>query len=344
MQPSLQSPELNRLARQPLMAHAGRMFHFSQAPVKITPVRFVAMALVLALNTSSGADAPAPKRKEKNSSPAPSHRVLRDLAYASPGGKPLLLDLHLPEKGGGPWPVVVWVHGGGWNAGSKEKCPATWLVTNGFAVASINYRLTQEAQWPAQIEDCRAAVRWLRTNAKQHQLDPDHMGAWGSSAGGHLVALMGTLPLPGDEEVSSRVQAVCDWFGPSDLLTMPPNVVGNGRTEADVAKSNGAKLLGAPVKDVPDKSKQASAFHQVSKDDAPFLIMHGDADPGVPLEQSEKLAAALKAAGVPVTLEVIKGGGHGGPAFNTPELRQSVLAFFEKWLRPGSQTFPPGHQ
>lgn len=261
-------------------------------------------------------------------------KKLADLTYKQAGDVALKLDLYLPEKTEGKLPVVVWIHGGGWNKGSKDRCPAVWLVTNGFAVASVQYRLSTEAQWPAQMDDCRDAIRWLRDNAKQHQLDAKHIGVWGSSAGGHLVALMGTLDLPKDEKTSARVQAVCDWFGPSDLLTMPANVVGNGRSEEDVAKSNGAILLGAPIYKVPDTAKLASALHQVSKGDAPFLIMHGDADPQVPLAQSTRLHDKLKEAGVPSELAIIKGGGHGGPLFNTPEVQAQIFKFFERELKP----------
>ncbi len=263
---------------------------------------------------------------------------IANLEYSRPADKPLHLDLYLPTGAARPLPVVVWVHGGGWKNGSKERCKAAFLASYGFAVASINYRLTQQAQWPAQINDCRAAVRWLRDNADKYNLDAKHIGAWGSSAGGHLVALMGTLPLPEDEKTSSRVQAVCDWFGPSDLLTMPPNVVSATRTEEDVANSNGAKLLGGTVRDRPELAKQASAFHQASKDDAPFLIMHGDKDPGVPLVQSEKLHKQLTAAGASSTLVVVEGAGHGGPGFQKPKVRRQVLEFFNKHLRSGDQS------
>lgn len=257
-------------------------------------------------------------------------KVIKDLVYSNPKGSPQLLDLYLPKKATAPLPVIVWVHGGGWLNGSKENPRhAVWLATKGFAVASINYRLTTEAQWPAQIDDCRASVRWLRNHASQYGLDPKHIGAFGSSAGGHLVALMGTRPY--DDKVS-RVQAVCDWFGPSELLTMPPNMVANGRTEEQVAKSNGAKLLGATVKDVPGLAREASALDNVSADDAPFLIMHGSADPGVPIEQSRKLNARLQEAGVATEFHIIKGAGHGGPLFATPEVRAKVEAFFRRTL------------
>ncbi len=260
--------------------------------------------------------------------------VLKDIEYSRPNGYPLLLDLYLPERAQDEGaPVVLWVHGGGWKNGSKEKPKAAWLAEEGYAVVSINYRLTDVAQWPAQIDDCREAVRWARRNASVFGFDLDRIGTWGSSAGGHLVALMGTLPYPENESVSSRVQAVCDWFGPTELLTMPPNNVGEGRTEEDVANSNGAKLLGCTVKDCPELARQASAYDNVSKDDAPFLIMHGDEDPGVPIQQSIQFYERLRKTGVPVQYEVVEGAGHGGKLFDTPEVKATVRAFFDQYLK-----------
>ena len=256
-----------------------------------------------------------------------------ELIYSDAGGHPQALDLYLPKDAQGPVPVIVWVHGGGWLNGSKKNPKCLYMVDHGYAVASINYRLTQVAQWPAQIDDCRESVRWLKKQAKQYNLDADHIGVWGSSAGGHLVALMGTLPYDKNETVSSRVQAVCDWFGPTELLSMPPNNVGNGRTEEDVANSNGAKLLGCTVKDCPELAKQASGLDQVSSDDPPFLIMHGDLDPGVPISQSTRLYEKLKAQGVHAELAIIAGAGHGGPLFATDEVNMRVLSFFDEFLK-----------
>ncbi|QDU36959.1 Carboxylesterase NlhH [Maioricimonas rarisocia] len=258
--------------------------------------------------------------------------VQQDLVFSRPDGEPLRLDLYRPKQTEGRLPVVMWVHGGGWKQGSKERCPAVYLAQHGFAVASIQYRLTDRAQWPAQIDDCRAAVRWLRSHADEYGLDGERIGAWGGSAGGHLVALLGTLDTPADEAVSSRVQAVCDWYGPSDLLTMPPNVVSEKRSREQVAASNGAKLLGSPVPDVPELARQASALYQVSSDDPPFLIMHGEKDPGVPLEQSERLHDRLTQAGVSSTLHVVPGAGHGGKEFRTSAVRAVVRKFFEQHL------------
>ncbi|MCA9072647.1 MAG: prolyl oligopeptidase family serine peptidase, partial [Planctomycetaceae bacterium] len=283
---------------------------------------------------NAGAQSEKPNRKPKpKTSPNDAWNVTKDLEYAQVDGKSLKLDLYRPKKAQGQLPVVMWVHGGGWKQGSKNRCPATWLVDQGFAVASIEYRLTDVAQWPAQIEDCRAAVRWLRTHAQGYGLDGEHIAAWGGSAGGHLVALLGTLDSPKEEMVSSRVQAVCDWYGPTDLLTMPPNMLSDKRTLEDLAKSNGAKLLGGTVKDRPELAKQASAFYQVTGDDPPFLIMHGDQDPGVPLEQSQRLHQKLKEAGVPSTLHIVEGAGHGGKAFQSPQVRKVILQFFKQYLR-----------
>ena len=256
-----------------------------------------------------------------------------DLIYSDAGGIPQEIDLYLPKNANGPTPVVVWVHGGGWKNGSKKNPKNLYMVEHGYAVASINYRLTHEGQWPAQIDDCRESIRWLRRQAKKYNLDADNIGVWGSSAGGHLVALMGTLPYDSNEKISSRVQAVCDWYGPTELLSMPPNNVGNGRTEEDVANSNGAKLLGCTVKDCPDLANLASGLDQVSSDDAPFLIMHGDLDPGVPVTQSTRFYEKLKAHGVHAELEIISGAGHGGPLFATKELQGRILAFFDQFLK-----------
>ncbi|MEE2936405.1 MAG: alpha/beta hydrolase [Planctomycetota bacterium] len=264
---------------------------------------------------------------------------LPDLEYSRPDGISLKLDLYRPTATKQPTaaqnrlPVVVFVHGGGWKNGGKESVKKRlWLVPNGFAIASINYRLTNVGKWPDQINDCYAAVRWLRRNAERYNLAADKIGCWGSSAGGHLAALMGTRPCPDYEVTSSRVQAVCDWFGPTALLTMPPNNVGNGRTEADVANSTGAKLLGATVREVPKLARDASAIDHASSDDPPFLIMHGDADPGVPLSQSQTFHQRLSDTGVTSTLIILEGAGHGGSEFDANTSQDAVINFFRQHL------------
>ncbi len=208
-------------------------------------------------------------------------KVLRNLQYVEGGHERNRLDLYLPEKAEGRLPLVVWIHGGAWRGGSKDDVPALPLVGKGYAVASINYRLSQHAVFPAQIEDCKAAIRWLRANAAKYHLDPDHIGVWGASAGGHLVALLGTTGGVKDLEgnganldQSSRVQCVIDWFGPTELTTMGE--------QGDKPGSPVALLIGGLVQENREKARKASPLTYVSKDSAPFLIMHGDKDNLVP--------------------------------------------------------------
>lgn len=264
----------------------------------------------------------------------------RDLVYASPGGRDLLLDLYLPAASR-PLPLVVWIHGGGWRSGGKDRCSALQLTRNGYAVASVGYRLTGESQFPVQIQDCKAAIRWLRANAKRYGLDADHIGVWGSSAGGHLVALLGTSggveDLEGNHGVSgqsSRVQAVVDYFGPTDFLRMddfPGKIVHNAPDSPE------SLLIGGPIQQNPEKVARANPIAYVTENDPPFLIVHGDKDPLVPIDQSRRLEAALKTAGVDVHMHVIEGGGHGGKGFSSPETLAMVTGFLDRNLRPGPQ-------
>jgi len=254
--------------------------------------------------------------------------VQRDLVYKRVNGTVLTLDLYRPEEVSGSLPVIVWVHGGGWRRGRKEKCPAVALVQDGFAVASINYRLTSTAPFPAQIEDCKAAVRWLRANASTYHLDPDRVGVWGHSAGGHLAALLGTsggvpeLEGSGDNmQYSSQVQAVCDSAGPADLLAMTN--LGPKRTFAIEG------LLGGPVEKDKAKAIAASPINYVSKDDPPFLIVHGEGDRVVPVEQSQRLYEELRKAGVNATLKILPAGHR---AIQTDALKDAEV-FFDATLK-----------
>lgn len=277
---------------------------------------------------------PAQTRFNPSSLP-PGARVFRDMQYVTNGHPRHKLDLYLPASGTN-LPLVVWIHGGAWLSGSKQPCPALFLLKDGFAVASINYRLSQHAIFPAQIEDCKAAIRWLRAHAHKYGIDPDRIGVWGASAGGHLAALLGTsgdvaeFDKGDNPDVSSRVQAVCDWFGPTDLtqISKSPSDV-----DHDAPESPESRLLGGPVHENKDKAQRANPITYVSKDDPPFLIMHGDKDRLVPLNQSELLAEALKTAGVEVTFHAIKGAGHG---FGAKEHHDLVRDFFIKHLRGGT--------
>ncbi len=291
------------------------------------------LGLVVVLTSTSLAQGPQAKLP-------PGTKVFRDLEYVKGGHERQRLDLYVPEGSVAPLPVIVWVHGGAWFAGSKQGVgPALPFAGKGYAVASINYRLSQHARFPAQIEDCKAAIRWLRASAKTYNIDPDHFGAWGASAGGHLVALLGTSgdvkELEGTEgtpDQSSRVQAVVDWFGPTDFTKM-----GGGH---DQPNSPEARLLGGPVQENKHKAARANPITYITKDDPPFLILHGDRDATVPFNQSELLFAALKKAGVDVTFQPVKGAGHDGREFASDENRELVEAFFDKHLKTRSDHKP----
>jgi acetyl esterase/lipase len=252
----------------------------------------------------------------------------RDVAYGQHKERNVL-DLYVPTASS-PVPLVIWVHGGGWSAGSKDgNNPAMRLLSKGYAVAAINYRLSQHAVFPAQIEDVKEAVRFLRAGAAKYKLDPDRFGAWGASAGGHLVALLGTsggvqeFDSGGNKDVSSRVQAVIDFYGPTDLAKLvPPKAVNNPIS----------KLLGGAVEEKKELAEKANPITYISKDDPPFLIVQGDADKLVPASQSEMLAEALKKARVECELVILKGAGHGGPQFNSKEMLDRYQTFFDKHL------------
>jgi len=262
----------------------------------------------------------------------------RDLVYVPGGHERQKLDLYLPEKGGGPFPLIIWIHGGGWQSGSKENCLPlrVGFVNKGFAVASINYRLSGHAVFPAQIEDVKAAIRWLRAHAREYSIEPDRFGLWGSSAGGHLVALAGTsggeksFEVGPHPDVSSRVQAVCDFYGPTDFLAFVSTPGYQRHAEAHSAES---KLIGGVVKEHPEKVARLNPITYVSPDDPPFLIVHGSRDAVVPIGQSSLLHAALQKAGVAVDFHTIEGAGHGGPGFQKPEIEGMVSEFFAKHLK-----------
>jgi acetyl esterase/lipase len=266
-------------------------------------------------------------------------RVMSDVAYVVGGHERQKLDLYLPPNDNGPLPLILWIHGGAWREGSKDTPPVLRFLTRGYAVASINYRLSQHAVFPAQLEDCKAAVRWLRAHAIGYGLDPDRFGAVGASAGGHLVALLGStgdvkeFDVGADLEFSSRVQAVVDLFGPTDLLHMSAQWASNSLMDHDAPDSPESQLIGGTLQENPEKAKKASPITYVSKNAAPMLLVHGDADPLVPLQQSEELCAALKKAGAEATLHIVKGGGH-GTGFG-PDVNQLADQFFDRHLKRG---------
>jgi acetyl esterase/lipase len=268
-------------------------------------------------------------------------RVEKDLNYAGTRNPRQTLDLVLPKapRGGKPLPVIVIIHGGAFRAGDKSmglREAADFAGAGEYAAATINYRLSGEATWPAQIHDCNAAIRWLRANAAKYGLDPDRIGVMGASAGGHLAAMLGTgggvAALEGDvgphTGISSRVKCVVDQFGPSDLPA-----IGNypSRIDHNAPDSPESELIGGALPEHKDKARSASPITYISRDDPPFLIFHGTEDPLVPFNQSERLAEALKAAGVPCTFVKVVEAGHGG--FRTPEVGRRIRQFLDKHLR-----------
>ena len=234
-----------------------------------------------------------------------------------------MLDLILPNKrvSKDPLPVIAFIHGGGWRNGNKSSGVnrVVGLVQTGrYAGVSIGYRLTGESIWPAQIHDCKAAIRWLRGNAKTHELNPDKIAVWGSSAGGHLVSMLGSTG--GVEELegklgqhldqSSRVTAVVNYYGPSALLQMDDHP---GKMKHNAPNSPESLLVGAPIQEAKEKTRQVSPLTHVSEDDAPHLHVHGTKDPLVPFHQSQIYHAALQKVGVESTLITVKDGGHNAP-------------------------------
>lgn len=258
----------------------------------------------------------------------------RDLAYIQFPGPRHTLDIYLPPAGDN-LPLVIWVHGGGWKNGSKANpLPLRLLAGENYAIASVNYRLSTFAKFSAQIDDVKVAVRWLRANAKKYRLDPNRFAAWGSSAGGHLVALLGTA---GDKfnigdniAMSSRVQAVVDYYGPTDFLKMDEHALPSAPFKHNTPTSPESDLIGGPIVENDLLVARANPITYVTKDDPPFLIVHGDQDPLVPLHQSQMLEEALRKAGVPVKLYVVKGAGHGQGFDKDPAIVPMVKDFLAK--------------
>ena len=273
----------------------------------------------------------------------PGVSVERDLQYVSAGGCSRTLDLYIP-KSDKPLPILVWIFGTGWSVGDKEdRSLAIPFSSKGYAVACINYRLSGEAKFPAQIEDCKAAIRWLKANATRYNIDPYKVGVWGASSGGHLAALLGTSGdirdfdgVGENKEISSRVQAVCDFYGPTDFLQMAAQAPANSAIQHNSPGSPESGLIGGPIQDNKEKTARANPIKYITKDAPPFLIVHGVSDNIVPLGQSALLAEALEKAGVETTFQRIRSG-HGGTAFERAEISQMVQIFFDRHLK-GEET------
>jgi len=298
--------------------------------------------LWLTLGTVVGLVVEARAQQQQQKAPRPPYTppasviMEADVEYGRGGESSLKLDLMRPrDQGDQVLPVIAMIHGGGWSGGRKEDGRpglAAYVATGNYVGVTIEYRLTGEVIWPAQIHDCKAAIRWLRAHAGKYYIDPDRIGVFGSSAGGHLVALLGTSgDVPelegecGNPGYSSRVQCVVDYCGPSDFPHFLDGKEVGGRAAV-------TKFLGGPPAERAVVARAASPVTWVSKDDPPFLIAHGTADATVPFAQGESLAAALRQAGVPVIFVRIEGGGHRVAAAGK-EILQRQRLFFDRYLR-----------
>ncbi len=261
----------------------------------------------------------------------------------------LKLDVYKPVQGNGPFPCVVWIHGGGWSKGSKEAIDphVTDLTTRGYVVASINYRLVQAGPWPAQINDCRGAVRFLRANAALYGIDPTKFATWGNSAGGHLSLMMATAgdtreyregnlvvdlegTTGGNLDQSSAVQACINYFGVADLLSMNDF---DARYDSGDPSSGASRMVGGPLQERPEMAIAASPSTYVSPNDPPTLHVHGAQDDQVPFNQTESLAYLQKQRGARYAIWPLPNGGHGGTGFRTPPTTSVVYAFLDEHLK-----------
>ena len=265
-------------------------------------------------------------------------RAVPDLTYAEVNGQKLMLHLYMPlnEQKVKP-PLVINIHGGGWRSGDRNDRFMLWVVKRGYAMASIDYRLSQTAPFPAQLHDCKAAVRWLRAHAAEYGYDAERIAVAGTSAGAHLAMLLGVTgdvkelegDVGGNLDQSSRVQAVIDFFGATDFVLRAVDQARDANTPGGKVYS----LLGKAVESDPEHAKRASPAFHVTKDDPPLLIFQGELDKTVPLNQAERIRDAYKAAGLPVEMHVVKGAGHNGPEYRSAACTEPAAKFLEKYLK-----------
>ena len=273
-------------------------------------------------------------------------KVMQDISYAGTDNARQTLDLALPIKrtSDKPLPVIAFIHGGGWRGGNKDgglNRISGFLKSGNYAGVSIGYRLSNEAKWPAQIHDCKAAIRWVKANAVKHGLDGSKIAVHGTSAGGHLVAMLGTSAgvkamdgsIGAYTSQSTKVACVVDYFGPTNFLRMNDF---ESRIDHDAKDSPEGLLIGGPVQDNKKKTLTADPISYVSKEDSPFLIMHGTKDMAVPYNQSVILHSALKKIGVPSALLTVTGGGHG---VGGGVLNEHLQKFFDHHLLKKSGVF-----
>jgi acetyl esterase/lipase len=270
-------------------------------------------------------------------------QVISNIVYSQTPQGDLLLDLYLPaESAAEPLPVVLFFFGGAFEMGNKHQLAlydVETLPLDGFAVVSIDYRLSAQAIFPAQLEDAQNALQWIQAHAGQYNLDAGRVGVWGMSAGGMLASLVGVgAKTQGDMQSATatplRVQAVVDYYGPSDFLQGDAHELEGADINWASADSWPSRYLGGAIGEYPDRVAASNPITYVSADDPPFLLVHGDKDSIVPFHQSELLYAALQQAGVDAELHVVKGGDHArGGEFGTPELHRRTVEFLQQHLQ-----------
>jgi acetyl esterase/lipase len=317
------------------------LLHGAHSNHRLSPTMIRLLLPLLLVTSSLAQDLSAQKQKTLAAAAQNAVEIQLDLPYADTSNPKQAVDLYLPKKPNStqPLPVVAFIHGGGWVNGDRIGYGAACVQmarTGDYAAVAVGYRLTKEASWPAQIHDCKAAIRWIRGHAKEFNLDPDRIAVWGSSAGGHLCSLLGTSgdvkELEGDlgafTTLSSRVHCVVNQCGPEDFnqaLMFDPEGKPNF---ADDAVSG---LLGGSALDKPAEAKAASPITYVTRDDPPFLTIHGTADQRVAYRHAETLHAALQKTGVPSLLLPITGGNHG--SVGHPEAKKRGEQFVASQLR-----------
>ena len=256
-----------------------------------------------------------------------------DIVFAEVDGMNLMLDLYTPT-GVDNAPVLIFAHGGGWARGSRERVPHLDLVTAGYAIASVDYRLSGDAKFPAQIYDLKAAVRYLRANASELGIDPNRIGATGSSAGAHLAQLLGVTNGSAEHEgdvgdydnVSSDVNVIVSYYGASDFMTILDQSTQYGYGVRAPALE---ALLGGLPEAEPELAHQASPIFYVDSGDPPLYLLHGDQDPQMPINQSHEIHGKYETVGLPVHFEVVHGAEHGGEAFYDSTRTAKVQAFLD---------------
>jgi len=277
-------------------------------------------------------------------------RKFLDIPYAtiSPAQK---LDIYLPDEGDGPFPVILSIHGGafmGCDKADAQVMPMLEGLKRDYAIVAVNYRLSWEAKFPALVQDVKAAVRWIRANAQRYHFDPGLIAAWGGSAGGYLSSMLGTsASIPeledlrmGNPDQPSHIQAVVDWFGPTDFLKMDEQLTQSGLAPQEDQRHDGESspeslLLGKKITEIPEKVKAANPETYIRSNAPPFFLQHGTRDATVPVQQSTNFADKLRTeiGDDRVVLDLIPNAEHADPKFETPENVTKVLDFLDRFMK-----------